>query len=163
MAGTDDHHEAEDLAYRRRLKRIGITCVCFNMRKAARLVTKHYDKVLEPTGLRITQFQILATIARHENLSITRLAALLVMDRTTLTRNLKPLEKGEWIAYAVSDDDRRTRSVYVTDAGHDVLNRAIPLWEEAQERLLDRIGDKNSRGLLANLWRFVYGKRFLDA
>lgn len=152
----------DDGFYRRRLKRVGVTCVCFNMRKAARMVTKHYDKILEPTGLRSTQFQILATVARHENLTITDLAELLVMDRTTLTRNLKPLEKEEWIANTV-ENDRRRRTVHITSLGHGVLQKALPLWEQAQERLLRKIGEENSRGLLANLWRFVYGKRYLDA
>ena len=153
----------EDQVYRRRLKRVGVTCVGFNMRKAARMVTKHYDAMLEPTGLRSTQFHILATVARHENLPITRLAELLVMDRTTLTRNLKPLEKEEWIAYSHSAEDRRQRTVTITSLGHGVLQKALPLWEQAQGRLLDRIGEENGRGLLANLWRFVYGMRNLDA
>ncbi|MEQ9367106.1 MAG: MarR family winged helix-turn-helix transcriptional regulator [Leptospirales bacterium] len=152
----------EDGFYRRRLKRVGVTCVCFNMRKATRMVTKHYDTILEPTGLRSTQFHILATVARHKDMPITRLAELLVMDRTTLTRNLKPLEKEEWIGYT-TDQDRRRRTVHITSLGHGVLQKALPLWERAQERLLERIGEENSRGLLANLWRFVYGKRFLDA
>ena len=138
------------------LKRIGITCVGFNMRKAARLVTKHFDSVLEPTGLRSTQFHMLATIARHENMAITRLANLMVMDRTTLTRNLKPLEKMGYITGENGGDhkDRRKRAVRLTPAGHKVLDQAIPLWEKAQE---------NNRNLLANLWRFVYGKRYLGA
>lgn len=152
----------EDGFYRRRLKRVGVMCVCFNMRKATRMVTKHYDTILEPTGLRSTQFHILVTVARHEDMPITQLAELLVMDRTTLTRNLKPLEKEEWITYSV-ENDRRRRTVRITSLGHGVLQKALPLWEQAQDRLFDRIGETNRRGLLANLWRFVYGKRYLDA
>jgi DNA-binding MarR family transcriptional regulator len=155
-------YTGEDGFYRRRLKRVGVTCFCFNMRKASRMVTKHYDTILEPTGLRSTQFQILATVARHENMTISHLADLLVMDRTTLTRNLKPLENQDWISYTV-DGDRRRRTVRVTSLGHGILQRALPLWEQAQDRLLQRIGNENSRGLLAYLWRFVYGKRYLDA
>lgn len=156
-ARADDR---EDRRRRAQLKRIGITCVCFNLRKASRLVTKYYDSYLEETGLRSTQFNILATIALHENLAISRLAELLVMDRTTLTRNLKPLEKSAWIRY-VADGDRRKRAIQLTKKGEGVLEKAIPVWEEAQDKLLERMGEPNSRGLLMNLWRFVYGRRYL--
>lgn len=147
---------------RARLKRAGITCVGFNLRKASRMVTRYMDEVLEPTGLRSTQFSLLAAIGRHQKMSHSHLARLLVMDRTTLTRSLKPLEKMGWIEHARSPD-RRKRLVMLTPAGWQVLEQAIPLWESAQQELLDEMGEDNASQLLKFIWRYVYGKRYLDA
>lgn len=144
------------------LKRIGITCVSFNLRKASRIVTNYFDTILAPSGLRSTQFHILASIGRHENLPISDLADILVMDRTTLTRNLRPLEKKKLIRFS-RGKDKRTREIILTPLGYSSLSKAIPLWNEAQTGLLERMGEQNGRGLLMNLWRFIYGKRFLNA
>ena len=147
---------------RTKLKRVGITCFNFNLRKASRMITRHYDDALEEAGLRSTQFSILAAIARHDSVSLSHLADLLVMDRTTLSRNLKPLEKMKWIQYA-RNADRRKRVLELTPEGWEILGAAFPLWEKAQDALLKRLGEENSRELLKHVWRFIYGKRFLDA
>lgn len=147
---------------RARLKRAGITCVGFNLRKASRMVTRYLDEILEPTGLRSTQFSLLAAIGRHQRMSHSHLARLLVMDRTTLTRSLKPLEKMGWIEHARSPD-RRKRLVMLTLTGWQILEEAIPLWERGQQDLLDDMGEDNASQLLKFIWRYVYGKRYLDA
>ncbi len=152
-----------DRARRTQLKRAGITCVCYNLRKASRVVTRIFDQHLEEAGLSSTQFQILGAIARHDNLSISQLAELMLMDRTTLTRNLKPMEKARWIRPFDEGEDRRRRSVQLTAAGERTLEKAMPLWERAQEDVLARAGDENTKALLVNLWRFIYGKRYLGA
>ncbi|MCB1324818.1 MAG: winged helix-turn-helix transcriptional regulator [Leptospiraceae bacterium] len=156
---------AFEVAYpvdRTKLKRVGITCVSFNLRKASRLVTRHYDERMEPSGLRSTQFAILAAIGRRKGISLSALADLLVMDRTTLTRNLKPLEKMGYVGFA-APTDRRRRELELTPVGWEALGKAYPYWESAQTEFLKEIGEENSRGLLKNIWRFMYGKRFLDA
>lgn len=161
---TAPRDTAADRARRTQLKRVGIVCVCFNLRKASRIITRRYDKLFEEVGLSATQFSILASIARHERLMITDLADLLLMERTTLTRNLKPLEKMELIQYGDGDDgDRRKRTISITRKGDRLLDRALPIWEQAQGEIIGRVGEQNTRGLLMNLWRFIYGKRYLGA
>ena len=73
------------------------SCACFNLRKASRVVTQHFDEILKPSGLLITQFTILVAIAMAKSGTINELAERLVMDRTTLTRNLKPMEREGWL------------------------------------------------------------------
>ncbi len=150
-------HAGERIA----LKRIGITCVCFNLKKASRLVTGYYDEFLADAGLSSTQFQILGAIGRHENLTISQMADLLLMDRTTLTRNLKPLERMKMVG-TVATGDKRKRLVELTPKGWESLMKGIPEWERAQSSIVSRMGDDH-RKLLTYLWRFVYGKRYLDA
>ncbi len=127
-----------------------MNCACFNLRKAARAVTQLYDEVLAPTGLRGTQFPILAVLAAAGAATMTELADALVMDRTTLTRNLKPLldrglvERGE-------GEDRRQRPIAITPAGRDALGRALPLWEKAQARIVGGLGAARWKGMVGDL------------
>ncbi len=88
------------------LPEIAETCACLNVRKAARAVTQLYDEVLQPSGLRATQFNLLVAIALAGEAPVTRLADALVMDRTTLTRNLKPLESQGLITIEAGTDRR---------------------------------------------------------
>ena len=125
-------------------------CTCFNLRKASRCVTQIFDEVLQPTGLRITQLTLLVAIALVGEITITHLANELVMDRTTLTRNLKPLVK-QGLLTTVTGKDRRTRIVTLTDAGRKALNQALPLWQKAQSLIIERLGRQNWRSLLENL------------
>src|SRR5689334_16622792 len=96
------------------------SCACFNLRKAARAVTQIYESALEPSGLKATQISLLVALALRGPLPLTRLASSLVMDRTTLTRNLMPLRKKGWIANE-RGPDRRERSVALTRAGRATL------------------------------------------
>ncbi len=117
------------------------TCTSANLRMAARAVTQFYDDALRAAGLKSTQFSLLAAAAIAGSLPITRLATQMAMDRTTLTRNLKPLvEAGLLIVEAGTD--RRVRRVSLTEAGEAALDRAIPLWREAQTHMIDRLGDE---------------------
>ena len=128
-------------------------CLCFNLRKAARAVTQLYDAALEPAGLRATQFSLLAVLdgrGGRDALTITDLARAMVMDRTTLTRNLGPIEKRGLVAIAPGDD-RRTREVSLTRRGRQTLTRATPRWRHAQTRMLDTLGDRRARHLLGEL------------
>ena len=112
------------------------TCVCYNARKVARAVTRLYDDMLRPSGLRATQLTLLMVIDAMGKPSITQLAEQLVMDRTTLARDLRPMEAAGWVAVAPGDD-RRMRIVRLTPAGGDALKGALPLWRAAQAVLVD--------------------------
>src|SRR5919199_1509329 len=81
-------------------------CYCFGLRRAARIVTQHYDRHLRPAGLRATQFTILATLAQTGPMPLSRLARRLGLERTTLTRNLRPLEAKGWLTVNVEEDRR---------------------------------------------------------
>jgi DNA-binding MarR family transcriptional regulator len=125
-------------------------CVCLNVRKTARAITQLYDGVLQPSGLRAGQFGLLGAIALTGEATLTRLAEELVMDRTTLTRNLKPLERRGLIAIAPGAD-RRSRVATVTEAGRQAMLAALPLWHEVHQHVVTRLGDKQYHALLAEL------------
>jgi len=125
-------------------------CTCFNLRKAARAVTQMYDEALKPTGLRATQVSVLAMVAGEGPLTMTGLAERLVMDRTTLTRNLKPL-LAEGLVSTAPGPDRRQRLVQITDRGLQRFDEAKPLWSAVQIRLADALGYGRWTGLLGHL------------
>ncbi len=130
------------------------TCAHANLRKAMRAVSQRYDALLKPAGLRATQFTLLAVLERHDELPLTKLADILVMDRTTLTRNLKPLAAQGWLEIG-RDRDERVRLVAITDGGRQVLADAIPLWQVAQGRIIDGIGKERLDGMVEDLNRLV--------
>ena len=107
-------------------------CNCLALREAARHVTGFYDRFMAPTGLRVTQFSILARLKRTGPMSINGLAAELVMDRTTLGRNILPLERDGLIAVAPAASDRRTKELRLTPAGIARLRAATECWRRAQ-------------------------------
>lgn len=125
-------------------------CTCFNLRKAARAVTKMYDEALKPSGLRATQFSLLTVLENNGPSGVTELAEALVMDRTTLTRNLKPLLKSGLLK-VVDGDDRRRRPIAVTSKGHDVLAQALPMWRKVQGQLLENLGSRRWERLIGDL------------
>lgn len=128
----------------------GSLCACFNLRKAARAVTSLYDEALRPSGLRGTQFTLLMITKVLGTVSVTRLADEAVMDRTTLTRNLRPLEK-QGLVRVTAGSDRRVREVTLRPRGNEVIERAIPLWIAAQERMTRGLGEARLRQLVDNL------------
>ncbi len=125
-------------------------CTCANLRKAARAVTQAYDAALQPAGLKATQFTLLATLAKRGDAPLTRLADALVMDRTTLTRNLKPLVRRGLIRIE-HGEDQRIRKVSLTAAGKKVFKKAHRRWEQAQSRIVERLGQARWSGLVDDL------------
>lgn len=119
-------------------------CVNFNLRKAMRAVSQHYDKILAPVKLRCTQFTILTILDRVGTVTITELAEYLIMDRTTLTRNLKPLVKEGYIIITSSVRDKRSRCVALTSAGKEIRETAMPYWEQAQNEIVSFMGEENA-------------------
>lgn len=125
-------------------------CAHANLRKAMRVVSQAYDAALKPSGLRATQFTLLAVVAASGEMPVTRLAETLVMERTTLTRNLKPLQAQGWLKIG-RDADERVRLISITDAGRRVVADATPLWREAQARMKASIGRTRLSRLLDDL------------
>jgi len=118
-----------------------LDCTCFRIRGAARRVTQIYSKHMAPTGLKISQFSLLGFVTAEGPVSIGRLSDLLATDRTTLTRNLRPLLQGGLIERAASGDKRR-RELVATLAGRALFKRAIPLWAAAEQEVRTAMGSK---------------------
>ncbi|MBS0547309.1 MAG: winged helix-turn-helix transcriptional regulator [Proteobacteria bacterium] len=127
-------------------------CTCFRIRSAARRVTQIYSRHLGPTGLKISQFSLLGFVAWEGPVSIGRLSELLATDRTTLTRNLKPLLDNALVARAPSDD-RRRHDLVATPAGRALFKRAIPLWTAAEQEVRAAMGAKLTSELHGTLDR----------
>jgi DNA-binding MarR family transcriptional regulator len=121
-------------------------CLCHKARMAGRVVTRAYDEALRPTGLRATQVSVLAAIGAHDSLSITSLADSLVMERTTLTRNLRPLEAQGYV-FVAPERRHRSRVLTLTAAGQAALVAALPLWEGAQHAAIRRLGNQRWRAV----------------
>jgi DNA-binding MarR family transcriptional regulator len=135
-------------------REIGQTCACFKVRKAARAITKLYEEVLRPSGLRATQFTLLMATRVMGPVTVVKLAQVLVTDRTTLTRNLQILEKRGLITIKPGED-RREREVNLTAEGMEVLAKAVPFWEEAQERVQKGLGEERLHNLLGDLSEMI--------
>jgi DNA-binding MarR family transcriptional regulator len=116
-------------------------CACHRVRTAARAVTRAYDDALRPVGLRATQLSVLVATAADDALSITALAKFMGMDRSTLTRNLRPLE-AEGLITLGPEGWRRSRTLTITKKGRSRLRDAVPLWEQAQHSLKKKLGDR---------------------
>lgn len=121
-------------------------CACLNLRGAARAVTQMFDETLKPSGLRATQFSVMAVIAQVGPASMSVISRALVMDRTTLTRNLKPLLNRRLVKMN-RGKDRRQRTVALTSNGKAVLARALPLWKQGNDRVMTGLGHARWRGM----------------
>jgi DNA-binding MarR family transcriptional regulator len=125
-------------------------CTLANVRQASRALSQVYDAALQPADIKATQFTVLAALWKQGPLPLSRLADVMVMDRTTLTRNLQPLIKRKLVGTAPGED-RRVRNISLTPHGKQVLDRALPLWRKAQSQLVDGLGQKRWAGLLDDL------------
>lgn len=109
------------------------TCLCLHLQRAARAMARRFDQALKPVGLTNGQFSLLMALNRPEPPSISSVAELLAMDRTTLTANLKPLERRGLLKVTVDPADRRSRRLHLTPAGRKLLADALPLWQRAHD------------------------------
>ena len=116
-----------------------VICVCATARMAARSLTRVYDRALEPAGIRTSQFSILARLLEEGPLSLTHLAGRLAMDRTTLARDLRPLERRGLVAVSVGAD-RRVRMAALTADGHRLVDEVRPLWRAVQHDVRAQLG-----------------------
>jgi DNA-binding MarR family transcriptional regulator len=129
-------------------------CLCLHVQRAARALARRFDEVLRPLELTQGQFSLLTSLNRPEPPSIGSVAALLAMDRTTLTANLKPLERRGLVKVSIDKKDRRSRHLIITAAGRALLSKAYPQWKQAHaetERLITDISPDAMRGALRAL------------
>jgi DNA-binding MarR family transcriptional regulator len=126
-------------------------CVCANVRTVARVITQVYDHILQPSGLTAAQFWMLAVIASNEATTLKPLAERLMMDRTTLSRNLRPLERMGLVEIAPGEDDGRTKLVRLTETGVQAVAQTFPLWQQAQASILAQFGGERWGNLLGEL------------
>lgn len=126
-------------------------CTCMRLRKASRLVTQIYDRMLEPSGLTVTQYGLLANLGKHDGIGIGALAEILIMDPTTLTRSLRPLERQGFIVIAPDPNDKRSRRVRLTETGRSAFLQAKPAWQRAQHYVEQALGAKDARSIHAAL------------
>jgi DNA-binding MarR family transcriptional regulator len=137
-------------------------CNCSAVRSAARHVTQLYDQFLVPVGLRVTQFSILAKLKRMGPLTINALAKEMVMDRTTLGRNVQPLERDGLIRIEPAASDRRAKELRLTKSGEKRLQDGLAAWSAAQARFEASFGAKCAADLRAML-RAVTASEFTPA
>jgi len=149
----------EDLAMTARPRKTSEECNCFAMRAAARHLSQSYDRFLAPSGLRTTQFSILARLKRRGPLTINALAEDMVMDRTTLGRNILPLERDGLISIEPTVSDRRAKELRLTKAGEKRLQAALKGWSQAQARFETVFGAERA-GDLRKLLRAVAASEF---
>ena len=125
-------------------------CASFNFRRAARAMTALFDHALKDSGIRSTQFTILTAVAKTQPVSIGRIAQILVMDATTLTRSLNLLRKQGLLTISPRGAMRQ-RFLHLTFAGEKALARAIPLWRKVQQRFVEQIGEDQWKALRSEL------------
>lgn len=128
-------------------------CTCFRMRKLARLMSQRYDQALAPAGINLNQYSILRRTG-GQGRPLGEIARELGMDRSTLSRDLKPLIESNWIE-SVPGLDARQRRLRITDEGRRVIERAQPLWRQAQDRIDQGLGAEGVAALHAQLDRAI--------
>ena len=131
-------------------KEVGRTCACFNLRRAARLVTQRFDQAFRELGLRATQLSVLVAVYDMPELTVSKAARVLGMDRTSLTRNIQLLER-KGLVLVTEGDDKRVRKIDLTPEGVEVLKAAFPLWRKAQSEVELALGNEKWGALLSGL------------
>lgn len=129
-------------------------CLCLHVQRAARALARRFDEALRPLGITQGQFSLLISLNRPEPPTIGSVASLLAMDRTTLTANLKPLQRRNLLKVAVDKEDKRSRRLALTAAGRALVAKAFPVWQQAHaetEKLLTGISADNLRSALRAL------------
>lgn len=119
------------------------TCHCNLLRLATRKVSARYDAALAPLGINIAQYSLLRKIARSQPVSLTALGKLTELDRSTIGRNVRVIERMGLVATGRGEDDQREAMVELTPAGSELLAQAIPLWEDCQTQLEASVGTAN--------------------
>jgi DNA-binding MarR family transcriptional regulator len=136
---------------REQLEKLATMCVCSNLRRTTRSVTNYYDSLLgQVSDLRVSQLIVLVVLCLAGPQTIHELAEMLALDRTTIGRNLRPLEK-QGLLTLTSGSDQRTRVVTLTTQGQETLLRVVPQWERAQTHMVTGIGHEQVAEFLAQL------------
>ncbi len=161
-AAKSPHHAATELARPTPPIGPGSPCTCVRLRQAMRRVTQLYDQILKPSGLRVTQFSLLARLVRSEPIALLELARRLGMDRTTLTRNLEPLAR-QGLVEIVAGADRRQRVARLTAAGEAAWERGWTYWRLAQSAIAGEVGQSEIELLHTQLEAVTRGAERLGA
>ncbi len=143
----------DDLPYALTLQ-VRDECLCMHVRRAARALARRYDDALRPVGLTNGQFSLMMSLNRPQPPTMGAVANLLAMDRTTLTANLKPLERRGLVEMIIDSKDKRSRRLALTEAGRELLIAAMPIWHRAQkehEDLVTGTDPERLRGILRAL------------
>jgi DNA-binding MarR family transcriptional regulator len=119
------------------------TCLCLHTQRAARALARRFDVALKPVGITSGQFSLLMSLNRPQPPNLGSVATLLAMDRTTLTANLKPLERRGLVETAADPGDRRARLLRLTAAGRAVLSEATPIWKQVHAEIEATLPDAN--------------------
>ena len=126
-------------------------CLCLAAQRAARKLARRFDEALKPVGITSGQFSLLMSLNRPEPARMRSVASLLAMDRTTLTANLKPLERRKLLKIAVDPEDRRSRLLTLTDRGRALLVAAMPIWTRVHAEIDRQLAAPNPDELRAGL------------
>jgi DNA-binding MarR family transcriptional regulator len=126
-------------------------CLCLHVQRAARAVARRFDEAFRPLDLTNGQFSLLMSLNRPEPPSMGQVSSVLAMDRTTLTANLKPLERRGLVKVAVDEADRRGRRLMLTPAGRALLTKAVPVWKKTHAALDRLLVDATTDRLRADL------------
>ncbi len=136
-------------------------CNCFYLRRAARATSRQYAKIMGTSGLKATQFSALAILAEIESESITDLADKLGLERTSMSRTLRPLAREDLIS--VSDEgSRRSKEVKITKAGRQRLQECLPLWRKAQAQFTESLGPEEAATLRSLLRKIASAEKTVD-
>jgi DNA-binding MarR family transcriptional regulator len=127
------------------------SCLCLHLQRAARALARRFDAALRPVGLTSGQFSLLMSLNRAAPPTMGQVSALLAMVRTTLTANLKPLERRELVTVTVDPADRRARRTRLTPAGRTALAAAVPIWERTHGEIERLLGGSSPERLRADL------------
>ncbi|MDQ7260954.1 MarR family winged helix-turn-helix transcriptional regulator [Paracoccus sp. PS-1] len=133
-------HAADEPSFQTTLT-VRDTCLCLHAQRAARALARRFDIALKPAGISSGQFSLLMSLNRPEPPTLGSVAALLGMDRTTLTANLKPLERRRLVETAPDPADRRARRLRLTPAGRAVLRGAVPIWRHLHAEIETALSD----------------------
>jgi DNA-binding MarR family transcriptional regulator len=138
-----------------------VHCTCGSLRRASRRLSQFYDAALAPVGIKLTQYSLLTELAKRDldgPVSLCVLADAMVMDRSTVGHNLRPMERDALVTLTVARDDKRKRYVTLTATGRALLERARVLWRRAEDRVDAVFGDEHVAELRAALLNIAYSQ-----
>ncbi|HDZ74046.1 MAG TPA: MarR family transcriptional regulator [Aurantimonas coralicida] len=131
-------------------------CLCLHLQRAARAIGRRFDEALKPVGLTNGQYSLLISLNRPEPPRLGDVAALLAMDRTTLTANLKPLERRGLLTILPDTKDKRSRRLTLTEAGRDLLVEAVPIWRATHDDVDSLLGGRDDAALRGDLLALTF-------
>lgn len=132
-------------------------CLCLHLQRAARAIGRRFDEALRPVGLTHGQYSVMISINRPEPPKLGDVARLLAMDRTTLTANLKPLERRGLVMVTPDPSDRRSRRLALTKAGREVLVVAVPIWRATHDEVDTLLSNPEGTALRKDLVAIAFG------